>query len=138
MGNGWRTQARRALLQQIAPAYHQTSGSQKQQILDELVTITGYVRTSAQWPLNHVEEVCASSTVLRGRYGLEVEEALVLAWKTLHRIGTKRLIPFLPDFLATLEEDGHVPFRKEHRRQLLSMNAAIADLLLHRCTHLLF
>ena len=31
MGNGLRTQARRVLLRQVAPAYHQASGSQKQQ-----------------------------------------------------------------------------------------------------------
>jgi hypothetical protein len=108
VGNGWRTQARRVLLQQVAPAYHQTSGSQKQAILEIFVTTTGYVRTYAQWLLNHTEQVFAPPTALRRRYGPEVEEALVLAWKTLYQMCTKRLIPFLPDLLETLEEDGHV------------------------------
>jgi hypothetical protein len=99
VGNGLRMQARRVLLRQIALAYHQASGSQKQQILDEFVTATGYARKYALWLLNHVEEVFAPPTAQRCRYGPEVEEALVLAWKTLNRICTKRLIPFLPDIL---------------------------------------
>jgi len=125
------------LLQQVAPAYHHASRSQKQQILEEFVRATGYARKYALWLLNHVEEVFAPPTVLRRLYGPEVEEALVLAWKTLNRIGAKRLIPFLPDLLETLEEDGHVQLSKEHRSQLLSMSAATADRLLqaHRYTH---
>lgn len=44
---GWRTQARLVLLQQMAPAYQQAVGSQKQVILDEFVTATGYARKYA-------------------------------------------------------------------------------------------
>jgi hypothetical protein len=137
VGNGLRTQARRVLLQQVAPAYHEASGSQKQQILEEFVTATGYVRKYAQWLLNHSEEVFAPPTALRRRYGPEVEEALVLAWKTLNRICTKRLIPFLPSIIETLEEGGHLELDEEHRRLLLSMSAATADRLLqaHRYAH---
>jgi hypothetical protein len=108
VGNGLRTQARRVLIQQVAPAYHQASGSQKQHILVEFVTTTGYARKYAQWLLNHAEEVFAPPGVLRRRYGSEVEQALVLAWKTLNRICAKRLIPFLPSIVETLEQHGHL------------------------------
>jgi hypothetical protein len=43
VGNGLRTQARRVLLQQVAPAYHRALGAQKQQILEEFVTCNGYL-----------------------------------------------------------------------------------------------
>ena len=137
MGNRLRMQARRVLLQQIAPAYHQASGPKKQRILEEFVQATGYARKYARWLLNHVEEAFVPPTALRRQYGPEVEEALVLVWKTLNRICAKRLIPFLPDILETLEEEGHVQLSKEHRGQLLSMSAATADRLLqaHRYTH---
>ena len=137
MGNGLRTQARRVLLRQMAPAYQQASASQKQQILEEFVSATGYVRKYARWLLNHSEEVFAPPAALRRRYEPEVEEALVLIWKTLNRICAKRLIPFLPDLLETLEEEGHVQLSKEHRNLLLSMSASTADRLLqaHRYTH---
>jgi len=137
VGNGLRTQARRVMLQQVAPAYQRALGSQKQQILEAFVTATGYVRKYARWLLNHSEEVFAPPTARRRRYGPEVEEALVLAWKTLNRICTKRLIPFLPSIVATLEEDGHLELNEEQRSLLLSMSAATADRLLqaHRYTH---
>ena len=137
MGNGLRTQARRVLLHQVAPAYHCASASQKQQILEDFVGATGYARKYARWLLNHTEEVFAPPTALRRQYGPEVEEALVVVWKTLNRICAKRLIPFLPDILETLEEEGHVQLSKEHRSLLLSMSAATADRLLqaHRYTH---
>ena len=126
MEKGFRTQARRVLLGQVAPAYHQASGFQKQHILEDFVSATGYARKYALWLLNHSEEVCAPSAALR-RYGPEVEEALVLAWKTLNRICTKRLMPFLPSIIETLEQHGHVQLSKEHRSQLLSMSASTAD-----------
>ena len=137
MGNGLRTQARRVLLRQVAPTYHCASASQKQQILEDFVGATGYARKYARWLLNHVEEVFVPPTALRRQYGPEVEEALALVWKTLNRICAKRLIPFLPEILETLEEEGHVQLSKEHRSLLLSMSAATADRLLqaHRYTH---
>ena len=106
MEKGFRTPARRILLGQVAPAYHQASGSQKQHILEEFVSATGYARKYALWLINHVEEVCAPPAALLRRYGPEVEEALVLAWKTLNRICTKCLIPFLPSIVATLRRMG--------------------------------
>lgn len=137
VGNGLRAQARRVLLQQAASAYHNASGTQKQEILKDFVSATGYARKHAQWLLSHAEEVLTPPAVLRRRYGPEVEEALVLAWNTLNRICTKRLIPFLPDPLERLEEQGHVQMSQEHRALLLSMSAATADRLLqaHRSTH---
>jgi len=125
------------LLQQVVPAFHQASGSQKQHILEEFVTATGYVRKYAQWLLNHSEEVLAPPTALRRRYGPEVEEALVLAWKTLNRICAKRLIPFLPSIVEALEAEGHLELDEEQRGLLLSMSAATSDRLLqaHRYTH---
>jgi hypothetical protein len=125
------------LLRHIAPTYHQASRSQKQHILEEFVTAAGYARKNALWLLNHAEEVFAPPATLRRRYEPEVEEALVLVWKTLNRICTKRLIPFLPDMLEMLEEQGHLQLSQEQRKQLLSMSAATADRLLqaHRYTH---
>ena len=57
MENGLRTQARRDLLGQVAPAYHTASVSHKQQLLEDFVTATGYAHKYAIWLLNHAEEV---------------------------------------------------------------------------------
>ena len=106
VGNELRTQARRVLLRQVAPAYHQASGSQKHHIPQDFVTATGYVSTYAHWLPNHTEDVFAPPTALRRRYWPEVEQALVLAWKTLNRICAKCLIPSLPSMVETLEQHG--------------------------------
>ena len=50
-------QARREVLQQMAPQYRQASPAQKRTLLDEFVATTGSVRTYARWLLNHAEEV---------------------------------------------------------------------------------
>lgn len=57
MEQGLNTQARRALLQQIAPEYHNASACKKRQQLEGFVVATGYVRKYAMWLLNHAEEV---------------------------------------------------------------------------------
>jgi hypothetical protein len=69
-------------------------------------------------------------SLLRSRYGSEVQQALVLTWETLNQICSKRLIPFLSDFVASLEQCGHLHLSEENRRILLSMSAATADRLL--------
>jgi hypothetical protein len=130
MKKGLRTQAKRIVLGQVAPDYHAASGADKQRILEDFVKATGYARKYAQWLLNHAQEVLQTPTVLRRRYGPEVEEALVLVWKTLNRICSKRLIPFLPSILDSLEQHGHLQLSEKSRRQLLSMSAATADRLL--------
>ena len=102
-------QARRALLQQIVPRYHEASPAQKRTLLDAFVAATGYHRTYARWLLNHAEEV--QQTLHRSRprqYGPEVQHALFLVWHAANRICAKRLIPFLPTLVEALERHEHL------------------------------
>jgi len=124
-------QARRALLQQTVAQYREASPSQKQTLLDAFVAATGYHRTYARWLLNHAEEV--QQTVQRPRprqYGPEVQHALFLVWHAANCICAKRLIPFLPILIESLERHEHLQISEESRRQLLSVSAATADRLL--------
>ncbi len=124
-------QARREVLQQVAPQYREASSSQKRTLLDAFVATTGYHRTYARWLLNHVEEVQQTHgrSQLR-KYGPDVQHALFLAWHAANRICAKRLIPFLPTLLEALERHEHLHLTEECRKQLLSMSAATADRLL--------
>jgi hypothetical protein len=124
-------QARRALLQQAVPQYREASPSQKRALLDAFVAATGYHRTYARWLLNHAEEV--QQTLRRPRppqYGPEVQHALFLVWHAANRICAKRLIPFLPVLIESLERHEYLQISEECRRQLLAMSAATADRLL--------
>jgi len=124
-------QARREVLQQIAPQYRQASPAQKRTLLEAFIAATGYVRKYARWLLNHAEEVqqMQGRSHLR-RYGSDVQHALFLAWHAANRICAKRLIPFLPTLIDALERHEHLQISEECRRQLLAMSAATADRLL--------
>jgi Integrase core domain len=124
---GWKTPAKRALLQQVAPQYQSASASHKKQILAQFMTSTGYVRKYAMWVLNHAEEILQTTAASPQRYRPEVQEALVLAWETLNRICAKRLMPFLPSIIESLEQFGYLQLSEESRHILLSMSAATAD-----------
>jgi site-specific recombinase XerD len=130
VGRGLDRAARRAVLQQIAPQYQNASPPQKKRVLEGFLAATGYVRKYAAWLLNHAEEVLQTGDAAHDHYGPEVQQALVLAWKTLNRICAKRVIPFLPSMLDSLEQHGYLQLSEESRCQLLSMSAATADRLL--------
>ena len=121
-------QARRALLQQTVPQYRGASPSQKRTLVDAFVAAIGYHRTYARWLLNHAEEV--QQTLRRPRpaqYGPDVQHVLFLVWHAANRICAKRLIPFLPIIIESLERYEHLQISEECRRQLLAMSAATAD-----------
>jgi len=121
-------QARREVLHQMAPQYREASPSQKRTLLEAFIATTGYVRKYARWLLNHADEVQQTHgrSQLR-RYGPEVQHVLFLAWHAANRICAKRLIPFLPTLVESLERHEHLHISEKCRMQLLSMSAATAD-----------
>jgi hypothetical protein len=123
--------AKRELLHQIAPRYREASSALKEVILDEFVAATGYVRKYAIRLLNHPAE--QKLTITRPRppsYGPEVQHALHLAWTVANHICAKRLVPFLPTLVASLEQHGHLQLSEQGRAQLLAMSPATADRIL--------
>ena len=64
-----------------------------------------------------------------------VRLALVTVWKAANRICARRLMPFLPDFVAALERFGHLSLAGEVRERLLAMSPATADRLLYHERH---
>jgi hypothetical protein len=123
--------AKKELLLQIAPRYREASSTLKTVILDEFVAATGYARKYAIRLLRHpVEPKLTIQRPRQPRYGPAVQEALHLAWTAANQICAKRLMPFLPTLVASLERHGHLHLTEECRAQLLSMSAATADRLL--------
>jgi hypothetical protein len=80
-------QAKREVLQRMAPQYRQASPSQKRTLLESCIATTGYVRTCARWLLNHAEEVQQTHgrSHLR-RSGPDVQHTLFLVWNAANRI----------------------------------------------------
>lgn len=95
------------MLWQIAPRYREASAPIKEVILDEFVAATGYARKYAIRLLNHPAEQKRIITRTRpALYGPEVQNALHLAWTAANHICTKRLMPFLPTLVESLERQG--------------------------------
>ncbi len=123
--------SKRELLLQIAPRYREASSILKTVILDEFVAATGYARKYAIRLLS--QPVPAHLTIKRPRpphYGPEVQEVLHLAWTAANHICAKRLIPFLPTLVESLERHGHLQLSEPCRAQLLAMSPATADRIL--------
>ncbi len=61
------------------------------------------------------------------QYGPAVVEALTVAWAATNYVCAKRLVPFLPELVASLERHGHLALRPEvrTRRDGLCSRAAI-------------
>ena len=126
--------AKRELLAQIGPRYRQARSAQKSVILDEFVAATGYARKYAIRLLAvPVPTPVAPITRPRApRYGPAVQEALRVAWAAANYLCGKRLVPFLPTLVASLERHGHLHLTDEVRTQLLAISPATADRLFAR------
>lgn len=124
--------SRQELLSQTADRYGQVRGREKGQILDQLMATTGYSRKHAITVLNHPTVSPGPSVRRRRRYDERVEQALVSLWKVAHQICAKRLVPFLPEWVASMERHGHLSLPEEVRERLLTISPATADRLLAR------
>jgi hypothetical protein len=125
-------QARRELLNRLRPRYRKADRNQKQTILDEFIEVTQYGRKHAIALLN--KEVKQTDrpkgTGRKRKYDETVKQVLIQIWRAANEICSKRLIPFLPDFLEALERTGRLELTEEVRNKLLSMCPATADQLL--------
>lgn len=124
--------AKRELLRQVAPRYREAGHREKTRILDEFVAATGYARKYSIRLLQH-PELAVAKEIRRPRerrYGKEVQEALAIAGTAANCICGKRLAPFLPALVQSLEQHGHLTLTDEVRSQLLAITPATADRIL--------
>lgn len=125
-------QSRRELLTRVHGRYARSAWKDKVRILDEFIEATGYHRNYAVQLLNSPLPKGRGTEPRRrsSQYSEEVVQALVRVWTAANQICSKRLVPFLPDFLPALERSGYLAIRDESRSQLLSLSAATVDRLL--------
>lgn len=134
---------RRELTQVTKARYHKATTTQKSSLLDEFTAATGYHRKYAVTLLN--EPIVASPRtkhdkppVKRRRiYDATVEKSLVKIWQFSNRLCSKRLVPFLPEFLQTLEACQEITVETAVRDKLRTLSVATCDRLLapHRRSH---
>ncbi len=122
--------SRDELLAAIRPQYLESSLSGKKELLDGFVAATGYNRKYATTLLSKGIQRTGYPKDRSRTYDKEVLEALTLLWNTANRICSKRLIPFLPSLITSMERSGHLELSKEVKNKLLSLSSATADRLL--------
>jgi len=129
-------QASQELQQRIAARYRAATWKEKGRILNEFVAATGYGRKYAITRLNRsldhpaIENRPRSRRRRRRAYDESVQDALVVVWKAANCICSKRLVPFLPEFVAVLERFGHLSLSQEVRERLLVVSVSTVDRLL--------
>ncbi|MBT5212926.1 MAG: transposase family protein [Candidatus Marinimicrobia bacterium] len=126
--------ARRELIEVMRPQYQTASWLDKMKILDGIVAATKYDRKYATRLLN-------KPIVKKGEnfnkkkqnprlYDEHVKNALFSVWYSANQICSKRLVPFLPDFVESLERHGHLRLTKDVKDKLLKISPATVDRML--------
>ncbi len=122
---------KRELLVQVAPRYSSARHGQRSVILDEFVAVTGYDRKYAiRLLLGPIRPPAPIRRPRAAHYGSGVQQALSVVWSAANGICAKRLVPFLPELVPTLERHGHLVITDEVRAQLLELSPATVDRLL--------
>ena len=123
--------SKRELLEVVRPRYLKASKFEKQKILDEFTSATGYHRKHAIRVLknqvqvqNHLKRKNKNyKTIYRG----EVVQTLEQIWEIYGRICSKRLHPFLPEAIRVLERWQEIHLSKDTKELLLKISSASID-----------
>lgn len=125
--------SRKELLESLRPGYTTSSGASKQKILDAFVTATGCTRKHAIVLFGaKIQEKPKARRPRPKFYDATVTDSLKKIWEAAGCICSKRLIPFMPELIPTLERCNYIVLEPTVRQLLLSMSAATADRLLKK------
>jgi len=114
----------------IKVRYQKGTKKQKGQILDEFTKATGLHRKASIRLLNRRLVSKKKRSGRPVRYGIEVIQALRAVWEASDRLCSKRLHPFLPEFIGVLRRCGESNIGTEIEKALCSMSPATIDRLL--------
>lgn len=126
-------QARKELLFRMRHRYAVADRKGRSEILDGFVAATGYHRKYAVAVLRQPSNENGSEQLYANRkriYDQSVQQALICVWNAANQICSKRLAPFLPEFVETLERFGHLSMSPEVKAKLLKLSPASIDRLL--------
>jgi hypothetical protein len=123
--------SKRELLEVLRPRYLKANKVEKQKMLDEFTSATGYHRKHAIRVLKNQRQVQKHlnrktktyKTIYRG----EVVQALEQIWEICGQICSKRLQPYLPEAIKVLERHKEIELSKETKDLLLKISSASID-----------
>lgn len=120
----------------IRERYRRAMKKEKGKILDEFTKATGLHRKAAIRLLNRRSPVARKRRSGRPpKYGARVIEALKAVWEASDRLCSKRLHPFLPEFIKVLRRCGESDINAEIEAELCRVSPATIDRVLHPWRH---
>ena len=121
--------SKRELSEVVRPRYLKASKFEKQKILDEFTSATGYHRKHANRVLkNRVRKgLRRKRTSYQAVYRGKVVQALEQIWEIYGHICSKRLQPFLPEAIRVLERCQEIELSEETKEMLLKISSASID-----------
>lgn len=122
--------SRREYVNALRARYKLATVREKQAILNSLVATAGYHRRYAMALLAEEESVPPLRKQRQCKYDETVKTSLIAIWEASNYCCSKRLVPFLPLLIQSLENHGHLVLSADLRSKLLSISAASADRLL--------
>ncbi len=129
--------ARQEMLASIEQTYKASDRKTKNQLLDGFIAVTGYERKHAIKLLNG-DINKAKQGKKRGkppRYDEPVVKVLEMLWHASNQICSKRLIPFLPELVSSLEHHGHLRLTDDRKLPASKHNGEIN--LVNKCKKVL-
>ncbi len=123
--------SKRELLEVVRPRYLKASKAEKQKVLDEFTSATGYHRKYAirilkkqvQKRPNRKNKNKGYQAIYRG----EMVQALEQIWEIYGHICSKRLQPYLPEAIKVLERCNEIELSKKTKELLLKISSASID-----------
>jgi hypothetical protein len=123
-------QAKKELVHRMRWQYLEANRKGKTEIIDAVIAATGYHR---KYVVSVLRQSPARLKAVRKplrTYDEEMKAALVMIWKAANYICSKRLAPFLPEFVEILERFGHLNISSEVKAKLFAVSPATIDRLL--------
>jgi hypothetical protein len=123
--------SKRELLEVMQPRYLKANKLEKQKMLDEFTSATGYHRKHAIRILKNKIQVQnrlkRKIKTYKTIYGGEVVQALEQIWAIYGHLCSKRLQPFLPEAIRVLERCQEIKLSKDTKELLLKISSASID-----------
>lgn len=123
-------QAKKELVHRMRWQYLEADWKGKTEIINAVVAATDYHRKYAITALRKRPKRLQPLRKPARIYDEEVKAALVMIWKAANCICSKRLAPFLPEFIEILERFGHLSISSDVKAKLLAVSPATIDRLL--------
>ena len=119
------------LVEAVRPRYLKANKFEKQKILDEFTSATGYHRKHAIRVLKNKVQVqnrlTGKTKTYKSLYRGEVVQVLEQIWEIYGRICSKRLQPFLPEAIKVLERCEEIELAPDTKELLLKISSASID-----------